>query len=317
MKRHDYGAGYRLNEAVKCPTQALKRAAGIGVLIHEEESFPEKAAKEAMLVVSYGAAGEAAYEASLATTMEAIAEKHPGVTITQAFTSEVMIRRFAANTGIRLPRPEAALEGLVSQGFTRVALVSLDFFPGLDYSLLTEIFQAYRARFKKLVLGTPLMYWMAQEEQRDDVADFVTALGETFPPRKMGEAVLLMGHGTPHPSNAFYAVLQDRLDTAGWEDVFVYTMEGWPRLAHILPRLKERQVKRVLLMPLMMAVGKHVKDDMAGEGENSHRSILTAAGFTVEPYLHGLGESCAVRRLYVRRAEEAWDALRTEGGGNA
>ena len=25
MKRHDYGAGYRLNEAVKCPTQALNR----------------------------------------------------------------------------------------------------------------------------------------------------------------------------------------------------------------------------------------------------------------------------------------------------
>ena len=48
MKRHDYGAGYRLNEAVKCPTQALKRAARIGVLIHEEAAFPEKAEKEAM-----------------------------------------------------------------------------------------------------------------------------------------------------------------------------------------------------------------------------------------------------------------------------
>lgn len=317
MKRHDYGAGYRLNEEVKCPTQALKRAARIGVLIHEETAFPEKAAKEAMLVVSYGTADEAAYAASLSATMEEIAEEHPGVTITQAFTSEVMIRRFAESTGIRLPRPEAALEGLASQGFTRVAMVSLDFFPGLDYSLLTAIFQAYRERFKKLVLGTPLMYWMAQEEQRDDVADFARALYETFPPRQEGEAILLMGHGTPHPSNAFYAVLQDRLDTAGLDDVFVYTMEGWPRLSHILPKLKERQVKRVTLIPLMMAVGKHVREDMAGTGEKSHRSILTAAGFTVEPYLHGLGENRAVRRLYVRRAEEAWDSLRTEGGENA
>ena len=317
MKRHDYGAGYRLNEAVKCPTQALKRAARIGVLIHEEAAFPEKAEKEAMLVVSYGTADEAAYAASLSATMEEIAEEHPGVTITQAFTSEVMIRRFAERTGIRLPPPEAALEGLASQGFTRVAMVSLDFFPGLDYSLLTAIFQAYRTRFKKLVLGTPLMYWMAQEEQRDDVADFARALYETFPPRQEGEAILLMGHGTPHPANSFYAVLQDRIDTAGLDDVFVYTMEGWPRLSHILPTLKERQMKRVTLIPLMMAVGKHVREDMAGEGEKSHRSILTAAGFTVEPYLHGLGENRAVRRLYVRRAEEAWDALRTEGGENA
>lgn len=317
MKRHDYGAGYRLNEAVKCPTQALKRAARIGVLIHEEAAFSETAEKEAMLVVSYGAADEAAYEASLSTVMDAIAEEHPGVTVTQAFTSEVMIRRFAERTGIRLPRPEAALEGLASQGFTRVAMVSLDFFPGLDYSLLTAIFQAYRTRFKKLVLGTPLMYWMAQEEQRDDVADFVAALRETFPPRHEGEAILLMGHGTPHPSNAFYAVLQDRIDTAGLEDVFVYTMEGWPRLSHIMPKLSARQVKRVTLVPLMMAVGKHVREDMAGAGGTSHQSILTAAGFTVDAYLHGLGESSAVRRLYVRRAEEAWDALRTEGDGNA
>lgn len=317
MRRHDYGAGYRLNEAVKCPTQALKRAARIGVLIHEEAAFSETAEKETMLVVSYGAADEAAYEASLAAVMDAIAEEHPGVTVTQAFTSEAMIRRFESNTGIRLPRPEEALEGLASQGFTRVAMVSLDFFPGIDYSLLTAIFQAYRPRFKKLVLGTPLMYWMAQEEQRDDVADFVAALRETFPPRRAGDAILLMGHGTPHPSNAFYAVLQDRIDTAGLEDVFVYTMEGWPRLSHLLPKLEARQVERVTLMPLMMAVGKHVREDMAGAGEASHQSILTAAGFTVEPYLHGLGESSAVRRLYVRRAEEAWDALRTEGDGNA
>ena len=104
MRRHDYGAGYRLNEAVKCPTQALKRAARIGVLIHEEAAFLETAEKEAMLVVSYGAADEAAYEASLAAVMDAIAEEHPGVTVTQAFTSEAMIRRFESNTGIRLPR---------------------------------------------------------------------------------------------------------------------------------------------------------------------------------------------------------------------
>ena len=155
MKRHDYGAGYRLNAAVKHPTRALRRAARIGVLTHIEEDFPESKAKEAMLVVSYGAADEAAYEASIAATLEAIEEAHPGVTITQAFTSDVMIRRFAASTGIRLPRPEAALEGLAAQGFTRVALVSLDFFPGMDYALLGVVFQAYRQRFRKLVLGTP------------------------------------------------------------------------------------------------------------------------------------------------------------------
>lgn len=317
MKRHEYGAGYRLNAAVKHPTRALRRAARIGVLTHIEEDFPESKAKEAMLVVSYGAVDEAAYEASIAATLEAIEEAHPGVMITQAFTSDVMIRRFAASMGIRLPRPEAALAGLASQGFTRVALVSLDFFPGIDYALLGAVFQAYRQRFRKLVLGTPLMYWMAQEDQRDDVAAFVAALRTEFPPRAPDEAILLMAHGTPHPSNAFYAVIQNRLEAAGLENVFVYTIGGWPRLEHILPQLTAHGVKRVLLLPLMMAVGKHVKEDMAGDDKKSHKSTLEAAGFTVKVHLHGLGESAALRRLYVERAEEAWDSLRLEEDSNA
>lgn len=314
MRRHDYGAGYRLNNKVRRPTQALRRASNIGVLMHEEEGMAGGGGKEALLVVSYGAVDGDTYEASVATTVEAIQEAHSGVAIAQAFTSEVMIRRFAASTGIHVPRPEMALEGLASHDFTRVAIVSLDFFPGMDYSLLLAIFDAYKHRFQKLVLGTPLMYWMAQEEQRDDVASFVAALQTSFPQRRPKEAILLMAHGTPHPSNSFYAVIQSRIEMAGLEDVFVYTINGWPRLEHILPLLKERGLERVTLMPLMLTIGKHVRSDMTGEDAMSHKSILTASGFEVHAYMHGLGENQAVRRLYVERAEEAWDMLQTEDG---
>ena len=306
MKRHDYGAGYRLNAAVKHPTRALRRAARIGVLTHIEEDFPESKAKEAMLVVSYGAADEAAYEASIAATLEAIEEAHPGVTIAQAFTSDVMIRRFAASTGIRLPRPEAALEGLAARGFTRVALVSLVI--GLARQGMT-VFQAYRRRFRKLVLGTPLMYWMAQEDQRDDVAAFVAALRTEFPPRAPDEAILLMAHGTPHPANAYYAVIQDGINKMQLKNTFIYTVEGWPSLEDVIPELKAKGIKSVTLMPMMMVAGDHANNDMAGDDPDSHKSVLMKAGFKVNTYIHGLGENKAIRSLFVERANESWDML--------
>jgi sirohydrochlorin cobaltochelatase len=43
--------------------------------------------------------------------------------------------------------------------------------------------------------------------------------------------------------------------------------------------------------------------------------ILQKEGFTVTPYIHGMGENPAVRRIFVERALESWDALQhvTEG----
>ncbi len=54
---------------------------------------------------------------------------------------------------------------------------------------------------------------------------------------------------------------------------------------------------------------------MAGDDEDSHKVILQKEGFTVTPYIHGMGENPAVRRIFVERALESWDALQnvTEG----
>ena len=309
MKRHDYGAGYKLHEEVRHPTPALQRAAQIGVLVHESPTLQDREDKDAILVVAYGTSGKESREAAIEPVIDAIAAVHPGAMVVPAFTNRAMIERIKAAEGIEIPWPEQALERLLQEGYTRVAITALHFFPGIDYSFNLALFNFYREHFKKIVLGTPLMYWMNQEDQRDDVEEFVTALAGELPARSEGDAVLLMAHGTPHPSNSYYTVLQERIWRAGLTDIYVYTMGGWPRLEHILPTLKERGIRRVHLWPLMVAVGSHVRRDMAGDGAESHKSILEAAGFEVIPYFQGLGELPAIRALYVKRAEEAWDAL--------
>ena len=48
---------------------------------------------------------------------------------------------------------------------------------------------------------------------------------------------------------------------------------------------------------------------MAGDEDDSHKSILESKGYKVDAYIHGIGENKAVRDLYVQRAEDAWNAL--------
>ena len=73
--------------------------------------------------------------------------------------------------------------------------------------------------------------------------------------------------------------------------------------------LKEKGIKNVTLMPMMMVAGDHANNDMAGDEEDSHKSILKANGFNVKTYIHGLGENKAVRQLFVDRALESWNYL--------
>lgn len=309
MRTHK-GAGYILHEEVQHPTPALLRAAQIGVLVHDEPAFAEREDKDALLVVSYGAARKEARALAVEPLMEAIAAENPETDIYEAYTSSVMRAKVKAEAGTEIPSAEEALNALLQGGYTRVAIASLHLFPGAEYLGMVDLFNAWKTRFKRLVLGAPLLYWMGQEEQRDDAEDLTRALQASLPPTTEGEATLLLAHGTQHPSNAFYTALQTRFEMAGWKRAFVYTLAGWPRLEHVIPLLREQGVRRVRLVPLMLTVGAHASRDMAGDAPRSHRSRLIEEGFEVEVFQKGLGELPAVRELYVERANEAWDKLR-------
>ena len=90
------------------------------------------------------------------------------------------------------------------------------------------------------------------------------------------------------------------------------TVEGKTRLEDVIEELKAKKIKNVTLMPLMMVAGDHANNDMAGEEEDSHKSILEKEGFKVDTYLHGLGENENVRQLFVDRANEAFDAFQAD-----
>lgn len=306
-------AAYQLSDEVKSPTMALQQATAIGVLKNETPDKQNLPNKDAILIMSFGTTYTQTRQATIQATVDKIQQAHPNTKVVLAFTSHIIIKRVQQKEGIKYPTPEEALEYLKAQGYTRVAMASFDVLPGIEYEYKKAVFQLFKNDFKKMTIGTPMLYWQGQEGQRDDVVEFVNALATQFPEKRDEKtAILLMAHGTPHPANAYYNVLQNRLDTMDFQNVFVYTVEGYPNLEQVIIQLKKNKIKHVILMPTMMVAGDHANNDMAGDEEDSHKSILLREGFTVDTYLHGLGENAAVRDLIAARAEEAWKVLQAE-----
>ena len=302
-------AAYQLNEEVKDPTPALKEAAAIGVRTHNTEALQNLPNKDAMVVMSFGTTYKDTRMKTIDATVDAIKAAHPNTKVITAFTSHIIRDRIQQKEGITYPTPEEALAELKKDGYTRVALASLDVIPGMEYNYDAAVYNLYKNDFKKMTLGTSLMYWMGQENQTDQVIETLKAVQSQFPKLGKEDGLLIMAHGTPDPSNAYYSVIQDRIHTLGMKNVFIYTVEGTPNLEQVIPQLKLHGIKHVTLMPFMMVAGDHANNDMAGNEPDSHKSILEKEGFKVDTYIHGLGENPNIRKLFVERANESWDAL--------
>ena len=302
-------AAYQLNDEVKDPTPALKEAAAIGVRTHNTEALQNLPNKDAIVVMSFGTTYKDTRAKTIDATVDAIKAAHPNTKVVTAFTSHIIRDRIQQKEGITYPTPEEALAELKKDGYTRVALASLDVIPGMEYNYDAAVYNLYKDNFKKMTLGTSLMYWMGQENQTDQVIETLKAVQSQFPKLGKEDGLLIMAHGTPDPSNAYYSVIQDRIHTLGMKNVFVYTVEGTPNLEQVIPQLKLHGIKHVTLMPFMMVAGDHANNDMAGAEPESHKSILEKEGFKVDTYIHGLGENPNIRNLFVERANESWDAL--------
>ena len=75
-------------------------------------------------------------------TINEIKEHHPGVKVVTAFTSHIIIDRIKAKEGITYPTPEEALDQLKAEGYTRVALATLDVIPGIEYNYKNSCLQS-------------------------------------------------------------------------------------------------------------------------------------------------------------------------------
>jgi len=240
--------------------------------------------KIGILLVAFGSS-EASAQVSFENLDKKTKAAFPGIPVRRAYTSHI-IRKKLAKQGKYLDSPEMALAKMMDEGFTHVAVQSLHTIGGQEYHDLRRTVGAFKMMggFQRIILGHPLL------ATQEDMQRAVDAILKTIPgDRRKSDAVVLMGHGTHHPSNAFYAALMFQLQLKD-PNIFIGTVEGYPEVDDIKDMLLKKKIKKTYLMPLMSVAGDHAKNDMAGDGNDSWKSILTKAGIECVPILKGTAE---------------------------
>lgn len=257
--------------------------------------------KKAIVLVAFGTSDPEAAKAFDLVEKRA-KERFPGVELRWAYTSR-MIRAKLAKQGKLLDSPEVAFAKLMDEGYTHIAVLSLHTIPGEEFHELYQnarLFGQMSGGFQKVLVAQPLL---SSSKDMDTVAE---ALLKTIPGRKPGDAVIFMGHGTEHhPADVVYKAMNQVFQEQD-ANAFVAAVEGSSSLEEVIPKLKKRKVKRVYLVPLMSVAGDHAKNDMAGDEEDSWKSILTAKGFKVEPILRGTAEIPEIVDVWLDHLKSAF-----------
>ena len=260
--------------------------------------------KAGILLVTFGTSAEGA-DAGYAAVEKLVREAFPGVEVRWAYTSHI-IRHKLAKAGRTLDSPALALARMGDEGFTAVAVQSLHVIPGEEYDGLVGVARAMAGQPdcpQKIAVGDPLL---VHPEDLERVA--AAMLGSVPTERKKGEAVVFLGHGTPHLANALYAAMQVEF----WKkdsNAIVGTVEGSPSVDDVLTQIRAKGLKKAWLVPFMSVAGDHAHHDMAGEEPDSWASALKRAGVATVPVFRGMAEVEAVDAVWVDHLRQAMQQI--------
>lgn len=273
----------------------------------EQDSDKDSDTKDstAILVVSFGTSYNDSRDLTIGAIEEDITKAFPDYEVRRAFTSQIIIDKLKERDGLEIDNVEEALDRAAEDGIKNLVVQPTHLMDGYEYTDLADALKDYEDEFDQIELGAPLL---SSDEDFDAV---VKALTEKMESYDDGEtAICFMGHGTEADSNSVYGKMQEKLGEAGYENYYIGTVEAEPALDDVVAMIKEKGTyKKVVLEPLMVVAGDHANNDMAGDEEDSWKTIIEGEGYEVECILEGLGQIQAIRDLYVAHTQAAFDSL--------
>lgn len=258
--------------------------------------------KRAILLVAYGTNSPQG-QTALKQFDAKVREYFPLWPVRWAFSSHLLRERLA-RARRKSDSVTKALEKLAFENYSTILVQPLQTIVGREHSLVVEsTAQIAQERGIAIHVGAPLL------ASESDVQQAARALVAHLPAeRQPEEDVVLMGHGGRHAGCAGYERLANAVHALD-PHVHVGAMGGNLQLEILLPRLVS---KRVWLMPLLATIGRHALDDMAGEGENSWRSRIVAAGHDCVPILRGTVEYAGLAQIWLDHLQKLANTLTME-----
>ncbi len=277
-----------------------------------------------LLVVSFGTSFNDSRVADIKGIEDALQEANPDWSVRRAFTAQIIINHIQARDGEKIDNMDQALERAVANGVKNLVVQPTHLMHGAEYDEMCEVIDAYRDKFASVSIAEPMLGEVGSDAtvinaDKEAVAKAITASAvadagfESLDAAKeAGTAFVFMGHGTAHVAKVTYSQMSTQMQTLGYENVFIGTVEGEPEetsCESVIEAVKAAGYTNVVLRPLMVVAGDHANNDMAGSEDDSWKTMFEAAGFTVDCQIPGLGEIADVQALYIAHTKAAIDAL--------
>ena len=274
-----------------------------------------------ILVVSFGTSFNDSRAKDIKGIEDAIAASYPDWSVRRAFTAQIIINHVQAREGYAIDNVEQALKRAAANGVKNLVIQPTHLMHGAEYDEMKEIVDSYADDFESIAIAEPLLGEVGADasvvnEDKQAVAEAVVdaAVAEAGyasieDAEADGVAFVLMGHGTSHTAKVSYSQMQTQMNNLGYKNVFIGTVEGEPEeteCEHVIATVNAYGYKKVVLRPLMVVAGDHANNDMAGDDDDSWKSMFNASGLfdSIDTQISGLGRIGAVQDLYVKHTGE-------------
>ena len=279
-----------------------------------------------LLVVSFGTSFNDSRAADIKGIEDALQEAYPDWSVRRAFTAQIIINHVQARDGEKIDNMQQAMDRAVANGVKNLIVQPTHLMHGAEYDEMMEMVDSYRDKFESVAVAEPLLGEVGADaaainSDKEAVAKAITAAAV----KDAGYASLddaaadktafvFMGHGTSHTAKVRYSQMQTVMQTLGYDNVFIGTVEGEPEetaCENVIEAVKAAGYTKVVLRPLMVVAGDHANNDMAGEDEDSWLSQFKASGAfaSVDCQIAGLGEIKDIQQLYIDHTKAALDSL--------
>ena len=279
-----------------------------------------------LLVVSFGTSFNDSRVKDIKGIEDALQAAYPDWSVRRAFTAQIIINHVQARDGEKIDNMQQALDRAVANGVKNLVVQPTHLMHGAEYDEMMEMIDEYKDKFESVAVAEPLLGEVGADAavinaDKEAVAKAVTAAAvkdagfdslDAAAEEKV--AFVFMGHGTSHTAKVSYSQMQTAMQTLGYSNVFIGTVEGEPEetaCENVIEAVKAAGYTKVVLRPLMVVAGDHANNDMAGDDDDSWKSQFEASGAfdSVECQIAGLGEIADIQQLYIAHTKAAVDSL--------
>ena len=280
-----------------------------------------------ILVVSFGTSFNDSRVADIGSVEKAIQTANPNWSVRRAFTAQIIINHIQARDNEKIDNMEQALERAVTNGVKNLVIQPTHLMRGAEYDELVEVVNDYEDKFESVAVAEPLLGKVGSNasvinQDKQTVAVAITAeavktagFASLEAAAEKGTAFVFMGHGTSHSAKISYSQMASQMEKLGYENVFIGTVEGEPEetaCENVIDAVKDAGYSTVVLRPLMVVAGDHANNDMAGDDEDTWKSMFNASGNfeKIDCQIAGLGRIAAIQQMYVDHTAEAVASLK-------